>query len=314
MRIAVALGTLWLVAAGGCGTPGAVQSTIDPAIWDVHAQRLVSAAELEQRLVAARFRLLGEVHDNPAHHRIRARLIAAIAASGQRPAVVMEQFDLDHEAALRSAQANNADVEAIVTAGGFDRRGWSWPLHAPVIEAAVAAGLPLHAGNVSRAQLQDAMRRGERASLDPAWIARVNATTWSDAQRREQDEEIVESHCGKLPASMVPQLAFAQRVRDAAMAVALASDATSDGAILIAGNGHVRRSLGAPAYFDAAARERTVSVGLVEARPDERRSPVAIAALAQEQPGYDYVWLTPRVERPDPCTTFAIRTPPAAAP
>src|ERR1700758_5399666 len=72
----------------------------EPRIWDVRAGRFVSESSLTANLASARYRLLGEVHDNAAHHAIRARLILAIAAAGPRPALVMEQFDLDRDEAL----------------------------------------------------------------------------------------------------------------------------------------------------------------------------------------------------------------------
>lgn len=290
-----------------CAPWGALPADESARIWDVQARRFVTQPELVARLAPVRYRLLGEVHDNAEHHVIRAQLIRALAATGKGPAVVMEQFDLEHETALRTAQVAGADAEALATAGAFDRKAWAWPLHKPVLEAAVAARLPVHAANVPRAALQEAMRRGKDAKLDAAWLARMQGAEWSDAQARELDEEIVESHCRKLPPAMVPQLAFAQRVRDAAMADALVTNATADGAIFIAGNGHVRRNLGVPAYLDNAGREASVAVGLVEAGPTGRLSHADAEDLAREHPEYDYVWLTSRTERPDPCAAFAIR-------
>ncbi|HEX7271821.1 MAG TPA: hypothetical protein VF420_06695, partial [Casimicrobiaceae bacterium] len=60
-------------------------SPSEPRIWDVRAERFVGEPQLVTALAGARYRLLGEVHDNPAHHDIRARLITEIAAAGTRP-------------------------------------------------------------------------------------------------------------------------------------------------------------------------------------------------------------------------------------
>src|SRR5512132_2372469 len=102
-----------LALVAGCLASCAVAPVADagpPRIWDVSAQRFVDESTLDARLVAARYRLLGEVHDNPAHHRLRARTIAAIAAGGRRPAVVMEQLDFGVEGALQEAQRRGADA------------------------------------------------------------------------------------------------------------------------------------------------------------------------------------------------------------
>src|SRR5215472_10546419 len=128
--------------------------TADARIWDVHSGRFITEAELLTALAGARYRLLGEIHDNPAHHAIRARLITELAARGLRPAVVMEQFDLDHDDALRTAQSEGADAERLASAGRLDRKGWQWPMHKPIVDAAIAAHLPVRAGNLSREQLR----------------------------------------------------------------------------------------------------------------------------------------------------------------
>ncbi|HSC24127.1 MAG TPA: ChaN family lipoprotein, partial [Casimicrobiaceae bacterium] len=120
-------------------------------IYDVHARRFVDETTLVDALVFARFRLLGEIHDDPAHHAIRARVLGEIAERGLRPAVVMEQFDLDHDAALRAAQRRHADAERVASAGSLDRKGWQWPMHRPIVAQALASDLPLRPGNLSRA-------------------------------------------------------------------------------------------------------------------------------------------------------------------
>src|SRR5438045_2392051 len=148
------IGIILCAALTACASPGPIGGPMaDPRIWDVAAARFVSETELVGALLAARYRLLGEIHDNPAHHSIRARLITSLAARGAHPTVVFEQLDLDHDAALRAAQARGVDAEQLVEAGRLDRKAWSWPMHKPILEAALAARLPVRAGNLSRAQL-----------------------------------------------------------------------------------------------------------------------------------------------------------------
>lgn len=302
---ALALLVLGLTA---CASPALVESSSqDPRIYDVHERRFVSEAALVADLAGARYRLLGEIHDNPAHHAIRARLITRIAQTGARPAVVFEQFDLDHDGALRAAQAAGGDAERLADAGVLDRKGWHWPLHEPIIAAALAMHLAVRAGNLSRAEL----RSGPQESGNAIGHARLAAARWTREDARDLSAEIAESHCGMLPESAVPRLVLAQRERDAAMAQALVDDATGDGAILIAGNGHVRADRGVPLYLHAAglpdADARSVSVGFVEMKPDGERGVDSIYRLVAEHPGFDYLWLTPGVAREDPCAAFVGR-------
>jgi len=294
-------------ALAACAAPAPVAQP-RAAILDVHARRFVDEATLVANLAHARYRLLGELHDDPAHHAIRARLIGAIAATGARPAVVLEQFDLDHDAPLRAAQQAGADAEQLADAGRLDRRGWAWPLHEPILAQALALHLPIRAGNLPRAV------GGAAGALAPDLNAsaqeRLAKARWSDVQENALRSDIAEGHCGALPSTVVPKLAAAQRERDAAMAQALVDAATPDGTILIAGNGHVRADLGVPLYLHAPgvpdATARSVSVGFIEVAPDEARAEPA-RKLASEHPGFDYLWLTAPVARDDPCKAFAPR-------
>lgn len=281
-----------------------------PRIYDVRAGRAVTETTLVDALASAQFRLLGEIHDDPGHHRIRARLLRALAERNAHPAVVMEQFDLDHDAALPAAQRSHADAEQIATAGALDRKGWQWPLHRPIVAQALASHLPLRAGNLSRAALSgdlDAVLRQH-----PRLAKRLRAAEWTDAQAQTLHDDIVASHCNMLPDAIVPKLVLAQRIRDAAMAQAVVDDATPDGAVLIAGNGHVRDDLGVPVYLHApglpGAQMRSISVGFLEASADEMQNAALPQALIAHNPGFDYVVVTPAIARPDPCNAFR-RTP-----
>lgn len=275
-----------------------------PMLWDVRSKRAVAESELLDALAAARYRLLGEVHDNPLHHAARAELIAGLAARGLRPAVVMEQFDLDRDAAIRAAQRAGSDAERLADAGALDRKGWLWPMHKPIIEAALAARLPIRAGNLPRSALHGDVQSLANDAGAP-WYPRFHAARWSEAQAAGLRDDIVESHCGKLPETVVPRIVLAQRLRDAAMAQALVDDATSDGGILIAGDGHVRADLGVPVYLHAPgmpdAEARSLSVGFVEATPEEEKSADFPQRFAAENPGFDYLWFTLPAQRENPC-------------
>jgi uncharacterized iron-regulated protein len=282
-----------------------------PRIWDVRTGRFVSEPQLIADLAPVRYRLLGEVHDNPVHHAIRARLISEIAARGVHPAVVFEQFDLDHDDALTAAQAASGTAERLADAGRLDREGWGWPLHKPIIEAALAMHLPVRAGNLSRAELRAEGPAAVAGSGNAIGHARLVAANWTEAQARDLRAEIVESHCGMLPEAVVPRLVLAQRERDAAMSQALADDATNDGAILIAGNGHVRADRGVPVYLHAPgladADARSVSVGFVEVGPSDERAADFPRQVVADHPGFDYLWFSRPIARDDPCADITRR-------
>lgn len=277
-------------------------------IWDAHSMRFADPAEVTARLRRNRVVLLGEIHDNPEHHRIQARLFDALTADGSARALVMEQFDADHQSAMDEARRSaESTADAIADVGKFDRAGWNWPLYEPLVALALSKELPIAGANLSRA---DARRvaasgfgvlgedRAQRLPLD---------AVWSEERDRLTAEIITASHCGQVPESMLPGIMRAQRARDAVMADVLARYAET-GAVAILGRGHARRDIGVPLYLSRlAATKDVVVVGLVEVEEevqDPRAYVPSAAAAADLGNPYDYLWFTPRAQRKDPCAGF----------
>jgi uncharacterized iron-regulated protein len=88
------------------------------------------------------------------------------------------------------------------------------------------------------------------------------------------------------------------------MAEALLTAPGGDGAVLIAGTGHVRTDRGVPAYLRRIApAPRTVSVAFLEVDP-KRPDADSYAARFNRGLPFDYVWFTPAVDDEDPCEKF----------
>ncbi len=288
----------------GCSTPRSSPPEGEFSITTGDGAPL-SRSQALARLRHADHVLLGEVHDNPLHHRERATLLAALA--DRRPTVVFEQFARTSDTAL--AAPVGSDFEAWLDRAGFDRKGWAWPLHRPLIDAALASRLPIRGGNLSRDEVRQVARQGAAAA--PADLASALAQPLPTAAAEALDRALLDGHCGQLPAAAVPRLRDAQAARDAAMADAMLR-AVADGAastVLIAGNGHVRRDHGVPLWL--ARRQpgaKVISVGFLERDADGRPPPVAERAV------YDVVWLSAHRPRPDPCAGFSFPSKPAPAP
>jgi uncharacterized iron-regulated protein len=97
-----------------------------------------------------------------------------------------------------------------------------------------------------------------------------------------------------------------QRARDAQMAASLAAAGQQDGAVLIAGAGHVRRDSGVPTYLARTTLHGgVISVAFMEVS-HEKLDPLAYTArFTGSAFPFDYVWFTPRVDDDDPCAAFA---------
>jgi uncharacterized iron-regulated protein len=285
------------LAVAACGGPSTTTATTPvPAsgetILDARTGAPLSRAALLGRLKGADYALLGEVHDNAVQHRLRAELIGAAAA--KKPAIVFEQFPWGADSVLQTRPTT--PIEPWLDRAGFDREGWRWPMHQPLLDVAVQKNLPRYGSQLSRDKLRPVMRGGAESAPAPLgdYMRKVPLT---EAGSKALEATLAEGHCGELPAEMVPMMRNAQEARDAAMTDAMLR-ASADGrpAWLIAGNGHVRRDYGVPRMLTVLApAKKVVVVGFLEREPD--------GALPSdtERSVYDVVWITERAEREDPC-------------
>ena len=238
--------------------------------------------------------LLGEVHDNADGHAQRLALLQRWIDQGARPALLMEQFDRELQPAIDrlladpvapgDALALHARTEALValtlTPGTPGTpAGWDWSLYRPVLRLALHNRLRLVAANVSRGDARAVIQQGLAArgfeAAVPPDIAQAQA------------QEIERSHCGAIDAPMARRMATAQVARDQFMAQQLQAQG-ADGAVLLAGNGHVRRDVGVPRWLQPAQRARAQVIGFVE--PDNA------------EPGaFDQAIEVPAQSRADPC-------------
>ena len=254
-----------------------------------------------RELVSADFVLLGEVHDNPEHHEMQLEVLRSLVAQGRMRALAMEQFDREFQPAIDAALAQaGMSADAVADAGGFDRKGWSWPFYAPLVAIAVDARLSIVAINLSRPRTREIARQGFAALGSGMAEELALERHWTAAQQAIQMREIDEGHCGKMPSSAMPRMVDVQRARDATMADALLRQAGA-GAVVIAGAGHVRNDVGVPVYLSARApAKRVVSVGFVEVDANLSAIGDYVRLPATAFP-FDYVWFTTAAKRDDPC-------------
>jgi uncharacterized iron-regulated protein len=265
-------------------------------IWSVRERRFVSPAELERVARTARLLLLGERHGNPEHHRLQGRLLEAAGGDGRPVALVAEQLDFAAQPAIDACRRDCADFGAELGARvDWERSGWPpYARYVPVYAAAARVGAGVYAGNPGAARVR-ALARGAAAEPAEGWLARADRPLPARGRARLV-ADLVAGHCGQLAPAHAEPLVRAQRVRDAALAATLERVRPPDGvAVLVAGNGHVRRDYGVPRLL----AEPAVVVAFMEVEP-RATSPAAYG------PGdaYDYLWFTARVDEPDPCQRF----------
>ncbi len=270
-------------------------------IWNGSA--FVDEQALDTAVRAAHFVLLGETHDNPDHHALEARLVR-VATQGRKPAIVFEMLDVSQQPAIDAAARSS---DALAAAVDWAHSGWpDFSLYRPVFDAALEAGLPIVAGNFTRAEMS-AIVTGGPAKLPPQIAALLQREGEPSpevlaAERAEMQAE----HCGYLPETMLGPMALAQRARDAQLAMRMA--ASQSGSILIAGSGHVRTDRGVPVHLAVLAPgRRAVSVAFLEVSPAMQAPEEYAAAFNVSKLPFDFAVFTPAAEREDPCKALEKR-------
>ena len=258
--------------AAGCATttPATLPATPPAAPWPDRLQALLPADVL----------LLGEQHDAPEHQRLQRDAVQWLAARGLLAAVVLEMAESGHSTRGLPRDATEAQAQAALQ---WNDAAWPWKAYGPVVMAAVAAGVPVLGGNLPRSAL--------RATLSQeAWDQHLPAPAL-----QRQYQALRDGHCGLLPEAQIAPMARVQIARDARMA-RTAQEALKPGqtVLLIAGAGHVLRSLGVPTHWPESLKSKVLLA----------QAGIAQAAIKTEA---NAVVETPPLPPGDPCE--ALRQP-----
>ncbi|HSP25936.1 MAG TPA: ChaN family lipoprotein [Saliniramus sp.] len=230
--------------------------------------------------------VLGEVHDNPAHHLRQAEIVERV-----QPAALV--FEMLTPAQARAAQGVPRDDAAALSAA-LEWEGSGWPdfnMYHPIFVAAPEAeifGAALPRETLTRARLDGA---AAAFGLDATQFGLVPLDADDQAAR---EAEQASAHCDMLPEDLLPGMVEVQRMRDAHFARVAVDAHTQAGGpvVVITGNGHARTDVGIPA-------------ALAIARPD--LEVVALGQLEMEPEGdvpFDAIAVSPGPERDDPCAVF----------
>lgn len=236
-------------------------------------------------LPAADVVVLGEIHDNPEHHRNQADAVAAL-----RPSALVFEMLTAEQAALITPQ--NRDDPALASLLGWEQSGWpDFAMYRPILTAAPQAAI--HGAALAAESLRGLRDPETIAALLPdARFGLTTPLTAADQTAREADQKA--AHCDALPDDLLPYMVAVQRLRDAVLA-ARALDAFKEHGgpvVVITGTAHGRRDQGIPAALALAAPQvQVLSVGQFEADP------------GQDAP-YDLWIVTDPTPREDPCAAF----------
>lgn len=272
-------------------------------IWDVKAGQFVSKERLLEAVRQKDYILLGETHDNLLHHKYQAWLIDNLYRSGFSALVAFEMITQGQGEIIENKQYNSSsdlinDLNQVKTTWNYKQR------YTPVFESVLSANFPIYPANLDRATIMSIARKGEENV--PVYIKPyLEKNTFSSEQEKELKEEIKMSHCGMENPHMTNAMMLTQRVKDAEMANSLMRDIEIQKRVLVAGSGHTRNDRGVPMYIRSESKDaKILSIAWLEVVNEYGDMDQYAQRWGGEKIPFDYIWFTPRVDRPDPCKSF----------
>jgi uncharacterized iron-regulated protein len=183
-------------------------------------------------------------------------------------------------------------IEQAAPGHGTPGSGWNWEYFRPYVALALEYHVPLLAANLSRSDAEKIVAHGYAAVFEDATLHSLGLDREQPQLRAAQETEIDIGHCQAMPKEQLPAMAQAQLARDALMAMIVREHA-AQGVVLLAGDGHARRDIGVPRWFEPALATRVFAVGFLE--HGEPRPPYG---------AFDAVVITDATPRPDPCAAL----------
>lgn len=231
--------------------------------------------------------VLGEIHDNPVHHRVQAEVVEAVAPR----AIVFEMLTANQAARVSGDMLD--DPAALGAALEWEASGWpDFGMYHPIFAA--ARGAEVRGAAVPREETRAAVQIGVARSFGDEAVAFGLTESLDAVELADRLNLQMEAHCDALPLELLPDMVDLQRLRDARLAQAAleALEATGGPVVVITGNGHARKDWGVPSVLERVAPG------------------VTVFALGQGEDGgipdggYDLVRDAPGVDRDDPCAVF----------
>lgn len=231
--------------------------------------------------------VLGEVHDNPAHHANQAEIVAAL----EPDALVFEMIPQADEEAVNKLRANGAGEGEVAAALDWERSGWpAFDFYWNILAAAPRA--QIFGAEQPRSDVRRATIEGAAGAFGPDASNYGLDRPLPAAEQRFREAEQAAAHCDALPPQMLPGLVEAQRFRDASLADATIWARTMTGGgqvVVITGSGHADKVRGMPALVGHAQPGLSiVTLGQFEQDPGNAED-------------YDALLLAPAPPREDPC-------------
>ncbi|HXT01447.1 MAG TPA: ChaN family lipoprotein [Elusimicrobiota bacterium] len=200
-------------------------------------------------LMASRVIAVGEKHDEPSHHAVQAKVLAAVAEHDSSVVVGLEMVSQDQQSFLDDFRAGQLS-EAEFSDWWKKTWGFDYSIYKPIFDAARAKNLRIVGLNAPIGLVKIVAKQG-LAGLTPQQRATLPSSIEESADVRYRDfvKDSLSGH--GLPPEAMARMIQAQAVWNEAMGAKVAELAASSRVIVIAGQGHMLWRAGIP---ESAAR------------------------------------------------------------
>ncbi|KAA8727822.1 ChaN family lipoprotein [Ewingella americana] len=271
MKKLLIVASLLLAACAQHPTPPSLTSS---SIKDLHTGESLTPEQLLARLAKQPRVIVGEKHDNPAHHQIEAWLVESLPTQRPQGSVLMEMLTPSQQPAVESTKRlmqTQPELSATKVAEQLKwQKSWDWSMYSQVVMPAIQAPYPLLAANLDRSEIMAFYQK-------PAFPAGANS---ADPQVREAIADTIKvSHQQNIEPEQLHAMLAIQQQRDRRMAERLLAAPTP--ALLIVGGYHAKRNVGVPVHVRDLQPEAQVTVLMLAeqgAEVDKRQA--------------DYLWIT----------------------
>jgi uncharacterized iron-regulated protein len=240
-----------------------------------------------------RFVLVGETHDNGAHHKMQADVIKALVARGRDVSVGLEMFTRDNQASMAPWTLGRWTEEAFQERANWKTQwGFPYSLYKPIFDVVKENRLPMAALNFPRDWVRKVGREGPAALSEEQkkWAPNIDV---SNQQHRAVFKALIGGH--PLEGQRGENMYAAQVSWDEGMAqsaVDFMARRTHSRAVMviIAGSGHTLYDLGINLRLKMKGYDSLNVTGIELPLPEGGIS----RGLA------DYVYVSEPVQRPTP--------------
>ena len=288
--------------------------TVDKKIIHPDGSHL-SSKQLTEHLLQAEVIYLGEIHDNPDHHKVQLELLQALIAAGKKPVIGFEFFSREQtswllnyvsgsKSSLRHRKPGNAEKMLRQRLGWQEREDWKY--YFPMLALAKKEGLSVFGADIDTG-IRSRMSRAGIDNMMSIETTGLPATFASDSSENQKLilQDLQAGHCNMASEEWVQKLYQTMSIRNAFMAQSIQmmrnDSATDQPVVMILGRGHVDYNAGVKVqlhFLDKSIRQ--LNIGLYENEIVNENSPM------NDLNRHDLLILTrqPAKKREDPCQAF----------